>query len=185
MFHPHAAVAEFNPVMRRNDGERVKPNKVVGSDDRRLYYPVGYPWHCIGRVDVWNDASAEAPAWWGSGALVGDNVVLTAAHVVPWGSSSWKMRFTPAYYDGSSALGAGMRSWVSTARGYVNTSNVTGWDVATLRLTTSLGSSLGYFGTKHYSSSWNDAPTDAVLPVGTGTATEHPRSLGAGQLIAA
>lgn len=158
IFHPRVAVREFNPVMQRRNGKTIQPNKVVGRDDRRLYYPIGYPWHCIGRVYVWNDASATFPSWTGSGALVGSNVVLTASHVVPWGAKSWKMKFVPAHYDGSSIYGPGMEAWVISARGYRNTSNVTGWDIATLRLTRSLGNSLGYFGTKHYSASWNDEP---------------------------
>lgn len=158
VFHPQLSVPEFSPILRRRGGERVKPNIVVGADNRTIYYPSGYPWHCIGRLYVWNNAAASSPAWTGTGALVGDNVVLTASHVVPWGASSWKMKFVPAHYDGTSIYGAGMETWVSQARGYENTSNVTGWDMATLRLSDNIGTSLGYFGTKNYSSSWNNEP---------------------------
>lgn len=158
VYHPQSSIPDRFSLMRRKSGRRVRPNVVVGADNRQVYYPLGYPWHCIGRLYVWNNAAATNWAWTGSGALVGTNVVLTAAHVVPWGAASWKMKFVPAHYDGTSIYGTGMETWVSRARGYVNTNNVVGWDIATLRLTQDLGTSLGYFGTKHYSSSWNDDP---------------------------
>jgi V8-like Glu-specific endopeptidase len=158
MYHPQLSVADRFALLRRAGGSRVRPNVVMGSDNRQVYYPLGYPWHCIGRIYVWNDASATFPAWTGSGALVGRNVVLTAAHVVPWSASSWKMKFVPAHYDGTSIYGSGFETWVSSARGYENSSGVVGWDMATLRLTQDLGDSFGYFGTKHYTSDWNDEP---------------------------
>jgi len=62
IFHPRLAVREFNPVLQRRNGRIVRPNKVVGNDDRQIYYPSGYPWHCIGRIYVWDNASAAFPA---------------------------------------------------------------------------------------------------------------------------
>jgi len=62
------------------------------------------------------------------------------------------MKFVPAYYDGASALGPGVSSWVSDAHGYNDP--VSAWDMAVLRLYTPLGSSYGYFGAKTYSDSW-------------------------------
>jgi hypothetical protein len=61
----------------------------------------------------------------GSGALIGDRLLMTAGHMVPWGDSPWWMRFVPAYYDGASLHGAGVESYVSDARGYDVQGNLT------------------------------------------------------------
>jgi V8-like Glu-specific endopeptidase len=134
---------------------------VFGADDRQVYYPSGYPWQCVGRVFAWTDASASSWAWWGSAVLVGPRVVLTAGHVVPWDASSWMMLFVPAYYDGSSLLGAGGQSYVSDAQGW-DVSYISrlpdAHDMAVLRLYDPLGDWLGYFGSKPYSNSWTGQP---------------------------
>lgn len=140
--------------LRRVKGKRVRPDYIFGADDRQVYYPTGYPWRCIGKVLVWNDASSLYPDSSGTGALVGTNVVLTASHMIPWGSQSWKMQFIPAYYDGKSLLGSGVHSYVQIARGYNPHSQ--GDDMAVLKLYTPLGDTLGWFGSKTYSDSWED-----------------------------
>ncbi len=130
---------------------------VYPPEDRAIYYPSGYPWQCIGKVYVWNDASASNWAWWGSGVLIGPRLVLTAGHVVPWDANTWMMRFIPAYYDGSSVLGAGVESYVSDARGW-DVSYISrlpdAYDIAILRLFDPLGSWVGHFGSKPYSSNY-------------------------------
>lgn len=134
---------------------------VFGNDDRAVYYPSGYPWQCVGKILVYNDAKAIAPAWWGSGVLIGPRLVLTAGHVVPWDASSWMMRFFPAYYDGASILGIGADSYVSDARGFdvsYYSQLPDAHDMAILRLYDPLGDSVGYFGSKLYSESWNGQP---------------------------
>jgi V8-like Glu-specific endopeptidase len=154
-FTPHPKVTTASvPLMRRAGGGLLEPEKVYGSDGRQVYYPSGYPWTCVGKVLVWNDFSMPFPSWSGSGVLIGDRVVLTAGHVVPWGSTNWAMRFVPAFYDGGSTLGSAVSSWVSDAHGYNTGNNVSAWDMAVLRLYTPLGQAYGYFGTKNYSSSW-------------------------------
>jgi V8-like Glu-specific endopeptidase len=134
---------------------------VFEPDDRTIYYPSGYPWQCIGRVFAWTDASASSWSWWGSAVLVGPRVVLTAGHVVPWDASSWMMRFVPAYYDGTSTLGAGGESYVSDAQGW-DVSYISrlpdAHDMAVLRLYEPIGDWLGYFGSKPYSNSWTGSP---------------------------
>src|SRR5436190_608793 len=155
-FTPHPkTVTDSRPFMRTLDGRLVEPHYgVFGSDDRVVYYPSGYPWTCIGRIFVWNDFSKPNWSWYGSGVLIGGRVVLTAGHMVPWGSSNWAMQFIPAYYDGGSTLGAGVLSWVSDCHGYNTGNTVSAWDMAVCRLYTPLGNTYGYFGTKAYSSSW-------------------------------
>jgi len=154
-YTPHPKMATDSRVlMKRLNGRLVEPHYgVFGSDDRQVYYPSGYPWVCVGRVFVWNDFSKPDWSWYGSAVLIGGRVILTAGHVVPWGSSNWAMKFVPGYYDGASILGAGVSSWVSDSHGY-NTGTVSAWDMAVCRLYTPLGNNYGYFGTKAYSSSW-------------------------------
>jgi len=149
----HPKISNPRPIrpFRRVKGQRVIPHYVFGSDNRQVYYPSGYPWRCIGLVLAWTNPSS-GPAWAGTGALVGNNVVLTASHVCPWGYSPWMMKFIPAYYDGSSLLG--VSSYVQTIRGYPDHGQ--GDDMATLKLYTPLGDTLGYFGYKTYHDSWED-----------------------------
>jgi V8-like Glu-specific endopeptidase len=134
---------------------------VFPPEDRAVYYPSGYPWQCIGKVYVWNNASAASPAWSGSAVLIGPRLALTAGHVVPWDASSWMMRFVPAYYDGSSILGAGGESYVSDARGWdvsYYSRLPDAHDMAVLRLFDPLGDWFGYFGSKPYSDSYTGQP---------------------------
>jgi V8-like Glu-specific endopeptidase len=157
MYHPRLAAARSPRRLRRFDGSKtVTPNRVVGSDDRTVYYPSGYPWHCIGRVYVSDDASAGGWSWTGSAALISNNAILTAGHVVPWGASSWRAKFVPAHYDGTSIYGVGFERWITNAHGYNSSGSVTGYDAAVMRLASPL--ELGYFGSKVYSGSWNDEP---------------------------
>jgi V8-like Glu-specific endopeptidase len=142
--------------LRRRSGALVTPEYVFAPDERQVYYPSGYPWRCIGRIFVWNNASAVNWAWSGSAALVSKNSILTCSHVVPWGATSWKALFVPGYYDGASVYGANAASWVQTARGYQDHDQ--GDDMATMRLYQPLGDWLGYFGYKTYNDDWEDGP---------------------------
>lgn len=153
-YHPKLTTPRTTPVLRRSTGKRVVPHRVFGSDDRDIYYPSGYPWRCIGKIFAWTDPSSSYPAWSGAGALVGTNVVVTASHVCPWGSSPWMMQFIPAYYDGRSLLGSGVSSYVQSYRGYETDDQ--GNDMAVLKLYTPLGTSLGYFGYRTYDDAWED-----------------------------
>ena len=136
-------------MMRRLDGTRTQPLWVY--DSRR--YPFqddSWPWGLVGRI--FNNRGES-----GTGTLIGNRLVLTAGHMVPWGDSPWWMLFVPAYFNGSSLFGAGVESYVSDARGY-NVSSVTGYDWAVLRLYEPLGTSLGYFGYNSYSTDWDNLP---------------------------
>ncbi|HXA30147.1 MAG TPA: trypsin-like serine protease [Candidatus Angelobacter sp.] len=136
------------PFMRRFDGRMVRPLWVYDSH-RRAFVDDSWPWGLVGRIFNSNGFS-------GTGSLVGDRLVITAGHMVPWGSGPWWIRFVPAYVNGTSLFGAGVESYVSDARGYDVHGNVTGYDWAILRLYEPLGQSLGYFGYNTYSDSWND-----------------------------
>lgn len=135
---------------RRFNGRRVRPLWVYDSA-RYAFADDSWPWGLVGRV--FNSQGKS-----GTGTLIGDRLVVTAGHMVPWGDSSWWIRFVPAYFNQTSLFGAGVESYVSDASGYDVNGNVTGYDWAILRLYEPLGSSLGYFGYNSYSDDWNDLP---------------------------
>jgi V8-like Glu-specific endopeptidase len=158
VFHPKLSARPLTKTLRRADGSRVTPlnqSFIYGPDDRHVFYPSGYPWQCIGKVEVYPNASADSPNEWGSGVLIGDRLVLTAGHVPPVNPppGQWKMRFTAGLYDGSSVEGAGAVSYVSDFRGYLG--GVSSKDYAVLRLYEPLGTWLGYYGWKTYSGAWD------------------------------
>lgn len=135
---------------RRFSGARVEPLWVYDSM-RHPFEDSSWPWGLVGRI--FNNEGFS-----GTGVLVGDRLVMTAGHMVPWnsGSSGWWMRFVPAYFNGTSLFGAGVESYVSDVRGY--DTGGTGYDWAALRLYEPLGSTLGYFGYNSYSQDWNNLP---------------------------
>jgi len=138
-------------AMRRFNGRGVSPLWVFGNDDRWSFRDSAWPWGLVGKVFNSNGKV-------GTGALIGDRIIATAGHMVPWNKEGWWMKFVPAYFDGSSLHGAGVESYVSDCRGYDVDGDVTGYDWAVCRLYEPLGSSLGYFGYNGYSSNWeNDA----------------------------
>lgn len=160
VYHPKVAARPAPKRMKRFDGRSMTPVQnqefIYGPDDRTVYYPSGYPWQCIGKVDIYPNSEAANPTAWGSGVLIGDRIVLTAGHVAAdiANPNDWMMRFTAAMYNGSSIIGAGAVSYVSDSKWYGD--GVSGHDIGLLRLYEPLGTSLGYFGAKTYDSSWNN-----------------------------
>ena len=157
-YRPAWADASFAPKiisrqrfrsMRRINGRPVDPLWVFGTDDRWSFQDAAWPWGLAGKVFT-------SAGWTGSAALIGDRIIATAGHVVPWDDDPWWMRFVPAFYDGSSLHGAGVESYVSDVRGYDVNGDVTGYDWAVCRLYEPLGSWLGYFGYNGYSDDWED-----------------------------
>ncbi|MFD7288838.1 trypsin-like serine peptidase [Streptomyces sp. NPDC059863] len=144
-------------TLRRINGRTVVPlegGHVYGEyPPRQTYFPSGYPWTCIGRVLVWQDAGSAGFDWSGTAALVGKRAVLTASHMVPWGAPNGAMQFVAGYFDGSSSVGQGGQSWATTAHGYAG-QEVTAHDMAVVRLADPLGDWLGFMGTKPFDSSW-------------------------------
>jgi V8-like Glu-specific endopeptidase len=124
----------------------------VGPDDRRqILTDTSYPWLLTGKIFTSDGTS-------GSGVLVGDRVVLTARHVVPWTSiaaGNWWMKFVPAYFDGREPFGS---SYVSDVTNYgtddseYNLSH----DYAVLRLFDPLGAWLGYLGSTEFDDGWRN-----------------------------
>ncbi len=146
---PRLRLEKPTRMMRRFNGRRVEPLWVY-DNARYAFEDSSWPWGLVGRI--FNNEGFS-----GTGTLIGNRLVATAGHMVPWGSAaagSWWMRFVPAYFNGTSLYGAGVESYVSDARGY-NTGG-SGYDWAILRLYEPLGTSLGYFGYNSYSDDWND-----------------------------
>ncbi|MGH2642969.1 MAG: trypsin-like serine peptidase [Chitinophagaceae bacterium] len=141
------------PALRRLNGARTEPLWVY--DNARFpFEDDSWPWGLVGRI-------FNSDGYSGTGTLVGDRLVITAGHMVPWKSvaaGNWWMLFVPAFFNGTSLFGAGVQSYVSDARGYNTSGNVTGYDWAILRLYEPLGTSLGYMGYNSYSSDWNNLP---------------------------
>ncbi|MEV6212573.1 trypsin-like serine protease [Kitasatospora sp. NPDC051914] len=151
---PSLAPGLDRPRLVRRNGTQVRPEWVIDVDNRSPYYPNTFPFSIVGRIFVWADANSPNWSWWGTASLLGSRTIMTASHVVPWGSSNWKALFVPAYYDGASIHGAWAASWVTNAQGYSNHSQ--GDDMAVMRLDVPLGNNLGYFGFKTYTSDWED-----------------------------
>jgi V8-like Glu-specific endopeptidase len=170
---PNLAPGVEEPRLIRRNGTRVRPEWVIHPDNRSPYYPNTYPLTLVGRLFVWDNAATPMWSWWGTASLLGARTIMTASHVVPWGSSNWKALFVPAYYDGASIFGAATASWVTSARGY--SSHAQGDDMAVMRLDVPLGNSLGWFGFKTYTSDWEDRsmwtlpgyPQDKESPAGS------------------
>jgi len=158
VLHPKHTSAPPRPVLRSRDGKEIVPEQLFPPENRSVFFPQGYPWHCIGRLFVWRNASAVNWDTSGTAVLVGARVVLTCSHLLPTGSPSWKCLFVPGYYDGAPVAGAGASSWVSDFRNFTFEPDDQAFDMGVLRLYDPLGDGLGFFGAKVYHPSWQDQP---------------------------
>lgn len=151
---PNLAPRMDRPHLVRRNGTRVRPEWVISPDNRSPYYPNTYPFTLVGRLFVWDNAAT--PNWnrWGTASLLGARTIMTASHMVPWGSSNWKALFVPAFYGGGSIHGTWASSWVTNAQGYRD--HAQGDDMAVMRLSVPLGNNLGTFGFKTYNDDWED-----------------------------
>lgn len=166
-------------VLRRRNGRLVFPTdsgRVYGEYPARVpFYPNSYPWNCIGRILVWADARNPNWSWYGSAALIGSRAILSAGHIVPWGSgTNWKALFVAGYYDGSSTAGAGGQSWITNAHGWDPGGQVVAHDMAVLRLQDPLGSWLGYLGSKAYADNWQDGKYWHLVGYPSAVTSERP-----------
>ncbi len=139
MYLPRVTPQHRKALMPRINGGTSRP---LAFENRHLLQDSSYPWGCIGKVSS-HDGS-------GSGVLVGRNVVVTAAHVVPWGDHR------AMTFDTGGASRHGVRANVVRARGYHTV--LTGYDWAILRLDEPLGDRVGYMGYNSYTDRWEDHP---------------------------
>lgn len=157
LFHvPRVLPRRRREPMRRANGDLVEPGVdprfVFGDDNRQELNETSWPWGCVGKI-------VNSEGQHGAGALVGNRLVLTAAHAIPWSDAAagnWWMRFVPTYWNGQSLHGAGVQSYVSDARAFPDSTS-TAHDWAVCRLYEPLGTSdrLGHFGTRPYNPAWN------------------------------
>jgi V8-like Glu-specific endopeptidase len=114
--------------------------------------PTGYPWYTVGKVQVGWNSNYDLVQWSGTGVLVGQNLLLTAGHLAPWGKSGWWMRFAAGYNDGTTPY-----SWVyvETYYGYDDESLPAANDYIICKLYSSLGNTVGWMGSVYWSSDTN------------------------------
>ena len=152
---PHLGVS-FRPQVVRPSartnyefrGKTYRPLYVFGGDDRHLLTDTGWPWLLTGKITTSDGKS-------GSGAFVGNRLVLTAWHVRPAQSidaGNWWMKFTPHYFDGTEPFGSSFVSDLRVPGGSFEVPH----DFMICRLYEPLGEQLGYFGTEEYTEDWND-----------------------------
>lgn len=135
-----------NPIRQVRSTKSAVFGGVFPPDDRVTLTDTNWPWLLIGKIFTSDGTS-------GSGALVGNRMVLTAKHMRPNRSiaaGSWWMKFVPHYYDGTEPFGS---SYISDTRWPV--SDDPEFDYMVCRLYDPLGERLGYFGSQEYSDAWN------------------------------
>src|SRR5262249_13008434 len=107
IYHPKMALwKDERKLLKRKSGALVRPHIIFNHDDRAIFYPEGYPWHCVGRVFVRTPDSGDAWKITGTGTLVGSRSVLTSGHLMPWGDERSMIKFVPGYFNGQSVIGA-------------------------------------------------------------------------------
>jgi V8-like Glu-specific endopeptidase len=152
VYKPHFVLRPRRKPMQRINGGEIHPQTF---ENRHLLHDTRYPWGCIGRVSTDHGT--------GSGVLVGRNLVVTAAHVIPWGDLN-----RPIFFDTNHAAEPGLTANVVEVRGYDTV--LTGYDWAIMKLDRPLGDELGFMGFNGYSADWEDNPLWTIVgyPVGTG-----------------
>ena len=157
IYHPKTVPQVRPQMLQRKSGAKILPEVVFNNDDRQLFFPSGYPWHCIGKV-------VANPGGSGTGTLVGSRTVLTCAHLIPWGAP-FTITFFPAFWSWTlpsliplSAPLGGLNSFGARVRGYTNYRKSMAHDLAVVRLQDPLGDILGTFGATIYNDDWEDDP---------------------------
>ncbi len=98
-----------SPMIRLDGRRLVRPFWTrFPPEERQVYRDASWPWGLA--CKIFTNTGAQ-----GSGALIGDRLVVTAGHMVP-PDGSWWIRVVPDYYDGASLHGAGVQSYVSDWR---------------------------------------------------------------------
>lgn len=135
--------------------ERGDPTAVFSPDDRYSFADTSFPWCTCGRIDTANG--------WGSGVMIGPRHVMTASHVVNWGAGNtagW-MRFTPLLFDSSEPFGRANVTriywWHQANAADGIDADECAFDYVVCVLDRRLGDTVGWMGSRGYSTSWNGA----------------------------
>lgn len=106
-----------------------------------------WPWNTVGKLII-TRPSLPGIEQIGSGVMVGPNLMLTASHAMPWGTSDSTIRFFPAYRDAADPrFGfAYVAQWrgVRTGEG-----NPNGLDYVICQLDWRIGDRTGWMGSQH------------------------------------
>ncbi|MGW5342376.1 trypsin-like serine peptidase [Streptomyces sp. NPDC004050] len=172
------------PLWRRPAGvegdDRGEATGVFRPDDRFEFSDTSFPWRTCGRV--------QTPAGWASGVMVGPRHVLTASHAVPWlasGGADW-MTFTPAQFDTSTPFGTAnstrVYSWLRAYGADGLDSTEAAFDYVVCVLDRRLGDTVGWMGSRTYSTDWDAKPLwgHVGYPFGIGSGVRpvyHPRGV--------
>jgi V8-like Glu-specific endopeptidase len=174
IYHPKLAPMPPAASLKGRDGRRIRLHKVYDAENRTPFRPEGFPWTCIGRIEVFEFGQRKRL---GTATLVGRRIVLTSAHLMPrdGGAGRWAVRFVPGYFDGSSTVG--MASWCEAYRHIIHPTSLGDTtqdrDLAILKLYDPLGDALGWPGIKTYNDDWEDR--------GVWTLVGYPGSLTGGE----
>jgi V8-like Glu-specific endopeptidase len=157
VYHPKVAPMPVLPERKGRDGTTVRLHRAYPPENRTPFRPEGYPWTCIGRIQVFEFGQ---PKRIGTAALVGNRTIVTSAHLMPRDGSggNWGVLFVPGYFNGQSTVG--MSSWCEQYRAVVGPAAVNDStqdrDIAVLKLYQPLGAALGTLGIKTYNDDWED-----------------------------
>lgn len=136
-----------------------------------------YPWCTIGKISTYDVSRAFLESC--SGAVIGKDLILTASHCVPWkqGDYQWTVKFTPAYSLEAEVPRPFDTAWATRCRGVRNTDDVTGLDYVICQMTTPIGDTVGYMGSKA-------SPADDLYYDGLWTSAGYPNDFHRGQVAA-
>lgn len=151
-----------------------RPLEIFPPDLRQHLVDLSYPWRTTGRtVSPMGDGTVKI----GSGTLVGPRHMLTASHVIGWNNPGGpSVSFTPMYDNGAQPFGQASGIWgywyreENAPEDQLDVSE----DYVVVVLDQRLGDTLGWMGTRTYSTDWDDSPY--WFNIG------YPNDLGGGQI---
>jgi V8-like Glu-specific endopeptidase len=154
---PRTKIAPVPRLMLR--GKPVRPLNVFPPDLRQQLFDQSYPWCTVGRtVSPNGDGNPKV----GTGTLVGPRHMLTASHCIGWNDPGGpSVSFTPMYSSGAQPFGQAFgihgyyyREIPSYPQDQLDVSE----DYVVVVLDQRIGDSIGWMGTRTYSTDWDDAP---------------------------
>lgn len=147
---------EVKPAWRREKGKRDKfgePGTIFPPDTRFVFSDTSFPYCTCGLVQT---ASGS-----GSGVMIGPRHLMTASHVINWGSdgSAGWVKFIPLNFDTSEPFGSAFATqvyWWQQVNGSDGiSSNEAAFDYVVCTLDRRLGDITGWMGARSYSPDWN------------------------------
>ena len=141
---------------RRKEGREDdlgEPGTIFTPDTRYVFSDTSFPWCTCGRVQTSSGS--------GSGVMIGPRHLMTASHVINWGpnnTAGW-VKFTPLQFDTSEPFGVAWATriywWQRVNGGDGISSNEAAFDYVVCVLDRRLGDTIGWMGSRGYSSDWN------------------------------